>query len=276
MANFQPSSLVSEIRGSVGQLTYSRNRGGAVVKQKLVQTNPDTALQQAVRAEMADAVIAWRNETQEVQDMWIQFASSKLIGKNISRKIHRSGMNEYTSRYLNKFVISGAVSPYQPLPSVRLFPVITLVAQSAGSILLSIETLAPVGDCTLVIYATPPISPGINAINKSFYRVIGLFEPVSTSFTLDVYSMINAYYSLTVGDSGKKVGIAIKAVNTDNYAAGQFFFVQTILSGLQQFNIQLFNDDYYNAQLQSFVKKANSEPSTINKTRSKLWLFYRY
>lgn len=230
MANFQPGSIVSEIRGSVGDVTYSRNRGGAIVKQKLVQTNPDTAKQQAVRLAMAEAVSDWQNADQSTQDKWGQFAQSQVVGKNISRKISRAGYNEFISRYMNRIAIEGAGTDFEPLPKVRINPVITSIVQATSSILLNYDCLRSPSNVAIAVFATPPISPGINHINPSLMRVIGFFEPSSQVDSEELFTMYDDYYNLVPGDAGKKIGLAIKAVNTDNYAAGGFFFAQIIIS----------------------------------------------
>jgi hypothetical protein len=48
---------------------------------------------------------------------------------------------------------------------------------------------------------------------------------------VDIFTDYDTLFPLTIADVGKKIGIAIRAVNTDNYAAGQFFFVPEIISG---------------------------------------------
>ena len=279
MAVITPSSLVSEIRGSVGDQTYSRNRYGAYVKAKLIQTNPDSTDQQAVRAQMADAVAEWQSAAQEYQDVWNQFVTDQRIGKNISRKIRRSGFNEFLSRWMNRYALSASGTGFSPLPLVRFNPVITAVTPGTLSIELAYDTLRPIGDCDIAVYATHPISAGINQINKSFYRCIGSFTPGSQVGTEELYTMYTDKFPLTGGDIGKKIGIAIRAINSDNYAAGGFFFVPIIISGglvSTRKQVQLFNNDYYASDYSNFLKSSAAEQSHINLTRGKLWKFYNY
>jgi len=279
MAVITPSALISEIRGSVGSQTFSRNHYGAYVKGKLVQTNPDTIPQQAVRTNMADAVLQWQQLDQSEQDEWMQYVSQQLVGKNISRKIRRTAINEYTSRWMNRFAVGGVPAEFAPLPKVRLNPVITSVTQGTGSIVVNIDTLRPVGDCDIVIYATHPISPGINMINQSFYRIIGVLSPAAQVDSVDIWTEYNALFPLTIGDIGKKIGIAIRAINTDNFAAGQFFFVPAIISAIPVELgelVQLYNAGYYNSEMISFIKRGSGVQSHMNKTRGKLWTFFRY
>lgn len=231
MANFQPSSIVSEIRGSVGSLTYSRNRSGAIVKQKLVQPASNTALQQAVREAMADGVAAWQAATQAEQNSWAQYASQNVVGKNISRKIKRAGYNEFMSRWLNRLALESSGTGFYPEPKVRIFPVITSVVQATSSIEMFYDCLVNPSTVQIAVYATPPISPGINHINQSFYRLIGHFTPGAQTGSQELFTWYDAYYSPDSGDTGKKIGIMIRAINTDNFAASQFFFAQILISG---------------------------------------------
>jgi len=279
MAVITKSALISEIRGSVGNVTYSRNRAGAIAKAKLIQTNPDTIEQQAVRATMADGVQEWQNLSQQMQDLWLRYVSEELVGKSISRKVRRTAMNEFVSRWMNRFAVGGTAVEFFPLPKVRLNPVIQSVEQTTGSIILNINTLRPIGNCNIIVYATHPLSPGINMINKSFFRIIGVFTPAAQLTAVDIYSDYVAKFPLTGADVGKKIGIAIRAVNSDNFAAGQFFFVQAIISGIPVdvfYQVQLFTDDYYQSSARSFLRGSNEEQSHMNKIRGKLWKFYNY
>jgi hypothetical protein len=231
MAVITPSALISEIRGSVGDQTFSKNRYGAYVKAKLVQTVTNTAEQIAVRDELADGVEEWQNLSQADQNKWMQYANSNLLSGRISRKYKRSGYNEFLSRWQNRIALGSGSTSFEPLPKVRLFPVIKNVTVGTTQIDLEIDTLKPIGNCEIAVYATPPISPGINYIRPSYYRLIGVITPSAQVSTSNVYTAYNTKYGLTSGDIGKKIGIAIRAINTDNFAAGQFFFAQITISG---------------------------------------------
>ena len=279
MAVITPSSIVSEIRGSVGDQTYSRNRYGAYVKGKIVQVNPNTADQITVRAAMAAAVAAWQAASQTYQNTWNDFAASRKTAKNISRKVTRAGFNDFVSRYLNRTAIGSSGTGFLPLPLVRLTPVITSITPGTNSILLAYDTLTSSANCDIAVYATHPISAGINNVNKSFYRVIGSFTPGSQVGTEELYSMYTAKFPLTAPDIGKKIGIAIRAINSDNFAAGSFFFVPIIISGglvSGAAQVQLFNNDYYASDFANFLKSSAATQSNINLTRGKLWKFYNY
>lgn len=230
MAVITPSALISEIRGSVGMQTFSKNRWGPYVKAKLVQVNPNTLPQQDVRAAQAAAVAEWQGLTQAVMNKWIDYANGNVISGRISRKFLRAGYSEYISRCMNRFAVSGMGSGFEPLPKVRLFPIITNLSQGVADISVSFDTMKPIGNCDLVVYATPPISPGINEINPSLFRIIGTITPAAQISSANIYSAYTSTFPLAAPDIGKKIGIALKAVNTDNFAAGRFFFIQTIIS----------------------------------------------
>lgn len=238
MAVITPSALISEIRGSVGMQTFSKNRWGPYVKAKLVQVNPNTLPQQDVRAAQAAAVAEWQGLTQAVMNKWIDYANGNVISGRISRKFLRAGYSEYISRCMNRFAVSGMGSGFEPLPKVRLFPIITNLSQGVADISVSFDTMKPIGNCDLVVYATPPISPGINEINPSLFRIIGTITPAAQISSANIYSAYTSTFPLAAPDIGKKIGIALKAVNTDNFAAGRFFFIQTIISASLIPNVQ--------------------------------------
>ena len=279
MAVITPSALISEIRGSVGSQTFSRNRSGPYVKGKLIMPPSSTPLQVAVRAQLTAAIAAWKAATQSYQTTWMVFAGKQRIGKNISRKITRAGYNEFVSRWMNRYALGASGTGFMPLPLVRINTVITSITQGALSIVLNYDTLRFAASCKIAVYATPPISPGINQLNPSLLRIIGSFSPGAQIGSEQLYTMYTTKFPLAPADVGKKICIAVRAINTDNYAAGGFFFVQIIISGglaNPRAQVQLFNDDYYSSTYPNFMKTTSEIPSAINLTRGKLWKFYNY
>lgn len=133
MAFFTPSCLISEIRGSVGNQTFSRNAHGNIVKEKLVQTVTNTAKQIETRGVMADAVIAWQGLDDSERREWQQFAKLFPRKNSLGKQYILSGYGLFVSCYLNKINTGnlGNPLPVQPPP----FPVVyeIEVFQSTGN-----------------------------------------------------------------------------------------------------------------------------------------------
>jgi hypothetical protein len=132
MAFFTPSCLISEIRGSVGNQTFSRNAHGNIVKEKLVQTNPDTAKQQAVRTVMSDAVEAWQLLTDSERSEWSRFARLFPRRNSLGKQFYLPGYHQFVSCYLNRINSFQAGNPQPVRPPA--FPIITSISVTNNGI----------------------------------------------------------------------------------------------------------------------------------------------
>lgn len=86
---------VSEIRGSIGSHTYSRNRFGAYIRSRTVPTNPSTPAQSAIRTIMAQVVAAWHNLEQIDRDEWGDYAASIPWTNKLGQQVYLSGQNHF-------------------------------------------------------------------------------------------------------------------------------------------------------------------------------------
>lgn len=231
MAVITPSSLISEIRGSVGDVTYSRNQFGPYVKAKLTQPASATAPQVYIRDAMAEGVTAWQSISDAEFEIWKRYVVQHLKIENISRKITLSAYNEFVGRYVNRALVDTGLSGFKAEPPVRNFPVISEVAQSFESIELTMASENFQTDCAYIIYAAAPVSESVRSINKSNYKYLTFVYPSGSPETLDIFTLYNTMFSLTSADVGKRIGLAIKAVNSDNYAGSPKAYTDIILDG---------------------------------------------
>lgn len=232
MAIFTPSSLVSEIRGSVGEQTYSKNASGIYVKQKLTQTVTDTSFQAIRRAAMAEAVQAYQALTDSEYIAWTEFCKENPVKNRLGVKYIRSAYNEFVSRWLNKDVVDSPALSFSPYP--RVYSNLLNFAVTFGTESMEVSWLysANVTGTALVIYATVPVSPAIRSINRSLYNVIHVIINPGVSGSLDVYDEYIARYSVSDADNGKRIGFAAKIVNTDNFADCERFYTNAIASSV--------------------------------------------
>lgn len=62
--------------GSVGGITFSHNKGGYYIRKRNIPTNPNSARQQAVRANLGTLAAMWASLTQAQQDAWNLYAAN--------------------------------------------------------------------------------------------------------------------------------------------------------------------------------------------------------
>lgn len=90
------SGLATQWSGSVGGLTGSHNRGGMYLRARSIPTNPATALQQAVRAAMANLSQLWGNTLSAAQrTAWSTYADNVQIVDTLGDPRNVTGLNMY-------------------------------------------------------------------------------------------------------------------------------------------------------------------------------------
>ena len=115
MALLTEGALISEIRGSVGDRTFSKNAYGPYVKQKLIQTNPNTAKQIGRRTQLRMAVESWQAFNDETRMLWSNWAKENPVRNSLGKKVILSGYNMYISAYLNKATVNALGIPFQTI-----------------------------------------------------------------------------------------------------------------------------------------------------------------
>ena len=87
---------VADIRGSVGGTVFSRNRYGAIARNRTVPVNPGSAAQQKIRSVMSVLVNAWQNVLTAAQrDAWATYAAGVQMQNRLGESIHLTGWNHF-------------------------------------------------------------------------------------------------------------------------------------------------------------------------------------
>ncbi len=87
---------ITEMRGSIAGNTFSRNRYGAYVRARTKPVNPNTGLQQAVRAALAFLTDRWSQTLTPVQrTAWNLYGANVVMTNKLGESINLSGFNHY-------------------------------------------------------------------------------------------------------------------------------------------------------------------------------------
>lgn len=70
------SSLIGDLRGSIGGQTYSRNKAGAFIRQRVKPVNPQTPRQQNARYRFGNMSILFQSLTTAQKNCWEDFAKT--------------------------------------------------------------------------------------------------------------------------------------------------------------------------------------------------------
>jgi hypothetical protein len=107
MANIQLSSLVTDIKGSIGGTTFSRNRSGLTAKGKLVGKKNTTQRQQIELQNNLRAINAWSNLSLTNKQLWNEYAGVNTKTNRYGRIKSLTGFNWYVSVYNAWFYMYG-------------------------------------------------------------------------------------------------------------------------------------------------------------------------
>lgn len=94
MAIIQP--ILGSLRGSIGDNTFSHNRGGDYVRRRVSPTNPNTARQQTMRTILADYASLWsRGLTPAQRALWNTWAGQQPKEGPLGNTINLTGINGF-------------------------------------------------------------------------------------------------------------------------------------------------------------------------------------
>jgi hypothetical protein len=86
----------TQVSGSIGGTTYSRNRYGAYKRSRSVPVNPNSDTQVQVRNALKDLAIRWQNIlTQAQRDAWDLYASLVPWVNKLGQSVYLTGLNMY-------------------------------------------------------------------------------------------------------------------------------------------------------------------------------------
>lgn len=204
------SPLVSEVRGKVGDVIFSRNTYGAYVRDYVIPLNPNTTYQQTARNLMSAAVILWQGLSEDQRTQWRAYAS-ELIRTNRYNDLSRlSGYNAFIMQAINRSRMSlSPLSVPNGFNRPEQYKAVSFKADTTlGLYTLQWSPNIALSD-RLFVYATPGLSPGINFV-KAEFRYLTSYS----SFAGGSANIASVYSSRFGGlaSVGSKVFIKVKGV----------------------------------------------------------------
>lgn len=193
MAIIKMGQIVAEARGKIAGMVFSRNTAGAYIRQKVSPIQPRTVAQLAVRAFLSSVSQSWRNLTDNSRLTWrgvaALFTHANVYGDNVP--LTAFGLYNRLNRNLQE-IGEALITDPPAQTAVASLDTLTLAIDNAEVVdddKIQIAFTAPIpADQKLVVYATPPLSAGVNFV-KSEYRKLTVLDvadvtPVSLG---DVY-----------------------------------------------------------------------------------------
>lgn len=205
-------SIVVDGRGKLGGQVYSKNRGGAYVRNNAVPTNPRTSFQQAGRAILTMLSQGWSGLDKTKIDAWNAAVNSFKRTNVFGDSKALSGKNLFTSLNKNLIQVGQPQINLPPSPGAIVAPIDLEPTANITS-----ETLDPApefdGSSTpdyLVVRATPPVSQGTSFI-KNDLRVILADDYATATSPRDVFTAYENRFGTIA--TGQKIFIGVYSVN---------------------------------------------------------------
>lgn len=217
-AKFTPGAIVSEIRGKIASTVFSRNRGGAVIRNRIKPINRRSIGQSTRRQVLGSLASSWRGLTQANRDSWNNAAQNFPLQDTLGQTIYLSGEQLYVRFNANLILIGESEISAAPAPFAFSIFTAALTAEDdtvAASFDIAFTPDPMDAGNTLAVFATGNLSPGIEAPNASRFRFIGQIDPTDTS-PADLVTEYVAEFGNPV--AGQKIFIELRPIAT---ASGQ-------------------------------------------------------
>jgi hypothetical protein len=181
MAIVTLSELISNLRGSIGQTTFSNNPAGLIAKRKITHPKTYTSKQQAVILTHSNLVGQWQRLSLVNKDLWNDFASLHTRTNRYGLLKVLTGWNWFAAiNYMNLLFnqeLSTTPLPYRLPSSVPSYT----VELSDSAFAINLSTKIYTDSTHVLIFATLP-SRSTAQIPRSQYRLIAIQKADSLGY----------------------------------------------------------------------------------------------
>lgn len=214
MAKFTPGAIISEISGKIAATVFTRNKGGMVIRNRRTPINRRSVSQSERRQALGNFASAWRGLTQSQRDSWNSAAPNFPYQNTLGETKFLSGEQLFVQFNANRALLGSAQLDTAPAPFAFDSFTLTLTSVDTPTLSLAFTPTPMPANTNLLVFATPNLSPGIGAPNKSAFRLLEVIEPSDTS-----PANILASFQGLFGDPilGQKIFVEVRPVS----ASGQ-------------------------------------------------------
>lgn len=209
MAIYTPGPTVAAVSGSIGGTVYSRNRGGAYLRNRAIPTNPDTSFQQIQRSILATNSQDFADLTDVQREAWRQWAIQNPITNALGNSITMSGHQAFVK--LNSRLDTIGETTIVAPPIVNAPPGLESMILSAdigtGTFDLTF-TASPLGaGQELFIFAAVTNSAAIRYV-RNLLKFVGVSAAAQAS-PFDIQTLVEARLGTMVAGQTLHVNVAV-------------------------------------------------------------------
>jgi len=221
---------VADIRGSIGGTVFSRNRYGAIARNRTIPVDPGTAPQMNVRALMGQVRAAYFDTLTAVQRAaWEVYAANVAMTNRLGETIHLTGYNMFCRSnlaILNAEMTIVADAPTDFSLAGQDGSLVATVTAAANELSLAFDdslAWANEDDGALLVFESKPQNSGINYF-KGPWNYLGRIDGDSVTAPTDP-QVFTSRHSLAVG---QKMFYQARIVRADGRVSQPFRVFGTV------------------------------------------------
>lgn len=215
MAKFTPGPLIGEIRGSIGCITFTRARYGAVARVRVKPVVSGTAQAQNAKGRFTTATQSWQSLSAAQRLAWNEWAQTNPITGSLGDSQVLTGHAAYVGNYVRALLVVGTpllVPPIVPAP-VGLATLALTADIGLGGVEIA-YTATPTGANDLLWIQAAVVDSGGIVYVKNLLKLAGVSAGAEAS-PFDVKALIEARIgSLIVGQT---LHVAVSIINDESF-----------------------------------------------------------
>lgn len=193
MARVQYGSIITQVAGSIGGVTYQRNAAGSIARARVSPAVVGSG--KLINAPIAtfNLIQAWRALDQSQIDSWDSFAAAHTRENKFGQTKTLSGFNWFISLNSNLAIVGSSLIEDPPTytpPDALTYVLVDIIDQTTSPVMTVDFTPNPIpSDTSFVLYTTPwtiPTGLSFNSILRQTIILpagsIGDFD-ISTAYT---------------------------------------------------------------------------------------------
>lgn len=198
MAIMTPGPTVAALSGSVGGTVYSRNRGGAYIRNRAIPVDPNSDAQQNVRAILASQSQAFSDLTDAQRAAWENWASQNPVINALGNSILLSGHQAFVQLNSRLDLDDQTVLSAPPIINAPMALDTLVLSADIGTGTFDVTfTATPLAaGVELWLLAAVINSPGITYIRNRL-RFIGTSAAAETS-PFDIQTLVEAVFGTVI------------------------------------------------------------------------------
>ena len=236
------SSLLSDIRGSIGGTTYSKVRGGLIARNRTVPYNPQSVPQEQVRGNLGFVSGMFSDLSFSQRQEWKAWADQLKVLNRLGEEYTPSVRQAFIMTRLNQITIGTA--PTVAVPATTTTPTfdakkLSVAATAFGGVLESIEVTAAAGGAapagqTYQIRLSPPM---IAARGESYRNLMRGHNQFVSGLAAPLDALVPYQNAFGGGVSvaaipGQVVNTAFRLIDTASGLASAWFYGVTEIAAI--------------------------------------------